>query len=97
MLSVLPVRPRLSSGEFIAGSQVYLRAFRAEDLTERYLGWLNDPEATRYMESGIFPSTMRDIESFYQLLAVSRSDVLMAVMVMCSSEEGDIMKPCQIH
>ena len=92
MLSVLPVRPRLSSGEFIAGSQVYLRAFRAEDLTERYLGWLNDPEATRYMESGIFPSTMRDLESFYQRIAVSRSDVLMAVIDKGSGEHIGNMK-----
>jgi len=92
MLSVLPVRQQLSSGEFIAGSQVYLRAFRAEDLTERYLGWLNDPEATRYMESGIFPSTMRDLESFYQRIAVSRSDVLMAVIDKGSGEHIGNMK-----
>jgi RimJ/RimL family protein N-acetyltransferase len=86
MLSVLPVRQRWSSGEFIAGSHVYLRAFGPEDLTERYLGWLNDPEVTQYMESGVFPSTMRDLESFYQRVAASRSDVLMAIIDKASTE-----------
>jgi ribosomal-protein-alanine N-acetyltransferase len=76
----------LPSAEFIAGSQVCLRAFRPDDLTERYLGWLNDPEVTRYMESGTFPSTMRDLESFYQRIAASRSDVLMAVVDQATGE-----------
>ena len=50
---------------FMAGSQVYLRPLERTDLTERYLGWLNDPEVTRYMETGIFPTTMQDLEKFY--------------------------------
>ena len=86
MLSVLPVRQTSPNGAFITGSKVYLRAFSPEDLTERYLGWLNDPEVTKYMESGIFPSTMHDLESFYERIAASRSDVLMAIIDKASTE-----------
>ena len=92
MLSVLPVRQKSPSGEFIAGSKVYLRAFSPEDLTEKYLSWLNDPGVTKYMESGIFPSTMRDLESFYERIAASRSDVLMAVIDKESREHTGNVK-----
>jgi hypothetical protein len=44
---------------FLAGSQVYLRPLERTDLNEHYLAWLNDPEVTRYLETGVFPATQK--------------------------------------
>jgi len=65
--------------EFVPGSQVYLRPLEREDLTTRYLSWLNDPEITRYMESGTFPTTARDLEKFYDEVTGSRNQVILAI------------------
>jgi [ribosomal protein S5]-alanine N-acetyltransferase len=64
---------------FIIGQQIYLRPLEREDLNERYLGWLNDPEVNRYLESGTFPYTSTELEKFYEHLAGSRSDVVLAI------------------
>ena len=52
-----------TNAEFVQGSRVYLRPLERDDLNARYLSWLNDPEVTRYLEVGTFPTTNRDLES----------------------------------
>jgi RimJ/RimL family protein N-acetyltransferase len=49
-------------------------------LNEQYLGWLNDPEINRYLESGIFPSTKDELEKFYQQVTNSRDQVILAIV-----------------
>lgn len=65
---------------FIIGAKIYLRPLEREDLNERYLGWLNDPEVNRYLESGIFPYTRDELEKFYQHVTGSRNQVILAIM-----------------
>ena len=65
---------------FLRGSKVYLRPLERSDLNETYLGWLNDREVTRYLETGAFPTTMQDLEKFYQGVTGSRSDVIFAIV-----------------
>jgi len=36
------------SGSVLRGEKTILRPFEESDITERYLGWLNDPEVVRY-------------------------------------------------
>ena len=64
---------------FIRGTRIYLRPLERIDLNETYLSWLNDPEVTRYLESGIFPSTYQDLEKFYQEVAGSPTNVMLAI------------------
>jgi RimJ/RimL family protein N-acetyltransferase len=59
---------------------IYLRQLDRRDLNETYLGWLNDPEVTRYMETGTFPSTQQDLEDFYQRAVNSRDQVVLAIV-----------------
>src|SRR5438477_7347960 len=59
--------------------EVCLRPLERADLNDSYLGWLNDPEITRYMESGTFPTTMRDMERFYEEVTGSCSQVILAI------------------
>jgi RimJ/RimL family protein N-acetyltransferase len=64
---------------FLRGSKVYLRPLERADLNETYLGWLNDAEVTRYMETGTFPSTMKDLEKFYEGVNGSKNQVIFAI------------------
>ena len=65
---------------FIIGAQIYLRPLEKEDLSEEYLGWLNDPEVSRYLESGIFPCTRDELEKFYEQVTGSRDQVILAIV-----------------
>jgi RimJ/RimL family protein N-acetyltransferase len=64
---------------FMRGSKVYLRPLERTDLNETYLGWLNDAEVTRYLETGTFPSTMHDLEKFYEGVTGSKTEVIFAI------------------
>jgi ribosomal-protein-alanine N-acetyltransferase len=64
---------------FILGKQIYLRPLEREDLNERYLGWLNDPEI-KYLESGIFPNTQDKLEKFYEKVVEASDQVILAVV-----------------
>jgi [ribosomal protein S5]-alanine N-acetyltransferase len=66
--------------EFVRGSRLYLRPLERNDLNLGYLSWLNDPEVTRYLETGVFPSTMEDLEKFYSRVTSSAADVILAVV-----------------
>ncbi len=68
-----------SNIEFVKGSQVFLRPLRREDIAAHYLAWLNDPEVTRYMETGIFPTTEQELTNFYEEVTGSRNQVILAV------------------
>lgn len=72
--------------QFIAGKQVYLRPLEEDDLDGKYLGWLNDPEVNRYLESGIFPYTKKELEAFYEALQGSRDQVILAIADAKSNE-----------
>lgn len=65
---------------FIIGKKVYLRPLLREDLTENYLKWINDQEITSFMETGIFPSTLENLTSFYESVQSSNKDVILAII-----------------
>jgi [ribosomal protein S5]-alanine N-acetyltransferase len=64
---------------FLRGSKVYLRPLERSDLNETYLSWLNDAEVTRHLETGAFPTTMQDLEKFYQGVTGSTNAVIFAI------------------
>ena len=65
---------------FVSGERIYLRPLEPEDLTEAYLGWLNDPEVNRYLESGIFPYSKAELDTFYETVTKSHDQVIMAIV-----------------
>ena len=81
----------------MSGSQIYLRPLERTDLNERYLGWLNDPEVTQYLESGTFPTTAQDLEAFYQQVTGSRTQVIFAIVDMASDQHIGNVKLGPIH
>lgn len=65
---------------FLKGKKVMLRALQEEDINERYLSWLHDQEVTKYMETGIFPTTLKELRNFYNKVAKSRTDLMFAII-----------------
>lgn len=68
------------SKAFLVGKRLYLRPLLKSDITEIYLSWLNDAEVTRYIETGLFPVTKKDLEEFYKKIKVSKTDIMFAII-----------------
>lgn len=51
------------------------------DLTPEYLRWLQDPEVTRYMETGRLPVTMEDLEHYYEHMTGSEHHAIFAIKI----------------
>lgn len=50
---------------FLVGERLYLRLLEESDVGEEYIGWLNDPDVTRYLPStGKFPSTPETLRKY---------------------------------
>jgi ribosomal-protein-alanine N-acetyltransferase len=82
---------------FLRGVKVYLRPLERADLNETYLGWLNDQEVTRYLETGTFPTTYEDLENFYQRVTGSTSDAIFAIADKKSHKHIGNVKLGPIH
>jgi RimJ/RimL family protein N-acetyltransferase len=82
---------------FGVGSLVVLRPLERTDLNERYRHWLNDPEITRYTETGTFPTTAEDLENYYRSVAGSRNDVMLAIVDRHSGRHIGNVKLGPIH
>lgn len=86
-MSALPsgLTPEMVRGLRLEGDRVYLRPVVPTDATPQYAGWLNDPETTRFLESGRRADTVESIAAYiarYQ----GRSDALFLAIVL---REGD--------
>jgi len=60
--------------------KIYLRALEKSDINETYLSWLNDPEVTKYMETGRLPVTMEQLEKYYEEITNSPNHVIFAII-----------------
>jgi RimJ/RimL family protein N-acetyltransferase len=69
-----------SSAIFLDGKNVYLRPLLKSDITQRYVDWMNDAEVTRFMVTGVFPVTKRDLENYYRAFRQSKTDLLFAII-----------------
>lgn len=68
------------ANDFLAGKKICLRPITASDINRKYLSWLNDAEVTKYIETGQFPVTKKDLEAFYNELKKSKTDVMFAII-----------------
>ena len=54
-----------------AAGLITLRPLTLDDVTETYVGWLQDPEVTRYLMAGRTPQTARTVRAFVETLLLS--------------------------
>ncbi|MFM7309321.1 MAG: GNAT family N-acetyltransferase [Flavobacteriales bacterium] len=71
--------------KFLEGQRVFLRALSSGDVGDRYLSWLNDEETTRGLASGIFPTTLAELNEFVQRSTANRNIVMLAI---CDQSNG---------
>ena len=70
----------------LRGERVHLRPLAGADATATYVGWLNDPETTRYLESGRRVETIDSIREYIGKYE-NRPDALFLAIVM---NDGDV-------
>ncbi|MDI3517669.1 MAG: spore coat polysaccharide biosynthesis protein SpsF [Thermotogota bacterium] len=51
---------------FLEGEKVGLKKLTEEELSQKYVDWLNDMEVTKYLVSGKFPSDIEDVRRFIE-------------------------------
>lgn len=65
---------------FLVGERLYLRALEESDVTEEYVGWLNDPEVTRYLGSGKYPATVASTKKWLEKYHDSTTNLAFAII-----------------
>ncbi len=57
-----------------------LRPICEKDINRKYLSWINDKEITKYMATGTFPTTFKELRDFYNEITKSKTDVMFAIL-----------------
>lgn len=70
----------------LRGKRIHLRPLTEADATAAYVGWLNDPETTKYLESGRREETVESIRDYIRKYQ-GRTDALFLAIVL---NEGNI-------
>jgi RimJ/RimL family protein N-acetyltransferase len=65
---------------FLVGERLYLRPLEEADVAEEYLGWLNDPDVTRYLETGRWPAYPESVRAWVRRFAGSQTDIALAIV-----------------
>jgi len=74
------MKNKMRGTTFLEGKSCLLRPIEKRDINGRYLSWINDRDVTRYMETGIFPSTLRDLRNFYKSICGSQANIMFAIL-----------------
>lgn len=53
----------------LSGERIYLKRLSVDDVTETYVGWLNDPEINRYLECRFQKHTVEETKSFIESIS----------------------------
>jgi RimJ/RimL family protein N-acetyltransferase len=70
---------------FLKGEHVCLRAVELTDATERYLGWINNPEVTKGLVTGTYPSSLVQLTNYIESAVSDRSKIMLAI---CDNQTG---------
>jgi RimJ/RimL family protein N-acetyltransferase len=65
---------------FLVGERLYLRPLDESDVGDDYVGWLNDPEVTRFLETGRWPTSAESVRAWVRRFDGSRSDLAFAIV-----------------
>ena len=65
---------------FMLAEQIYLRPLEESDLDGDYLKWINDPEITVFMSTGLFPQNSKMLRSFWESVSEDSSSINFAIV-----------------
>jgi ribosomal-protein-alanine N-acetyltransferase len=77
----LPLRKAQVVQDRLDGDAVFLRPLGGDDITANYLGWLNDPEVNRFLETRHRPQTMQTIREFVEHVNASEDQFLFGIFL----------------
>lgn len=86
MMPATPLPPLLR------GRRVLLRPFTAADITDTYIGWLNDPEVVRYSNQRFVRHTRESCERYFASFA-GASDGANLFVSLRVAEPGAVERP----
>lgn len=69
----------MSDQPVLRGQKLFLRALERADITDAYVRWLNDPDVTRYLETGREPVSKDDIDRYLRRFEGSSSDFIFGI------------------
>lgn len=70
---------------FIEGRHLFLRALDMPDINAAYVTWVNNPAVTTFMATRRYPTTLEDLQRYYQQIKADRNAVHCAI---CLKEDG---------
>ena len=70
----------------LKGNKIHLRPVTSADVGDRYIGWMNDPEVTRYLEVRFSAQTRETIAAFVQKMSGKADEPFFAI---CLNESGE--------
>ncbi len=65
---------------FLEGRKILLRPLSLNDVSKKYLSWLNDPETNAYNSHAIFPYTKEELISYVGSASQDKSKIILAVV-----------------
>ena len=93
-MSRLPSMP-LSTD--LASPRLSLRPLTVADVTDAYVGWLNDPEVTRFLETRHAAQTRETVEAFVAAVAARAHEHLFAIRLRAGGRHVGNIKVGPIH
>jgi len=75
---------------FLIGDKIYLRQVTEADVADTYIGWMSDPEVTRYMGWRAFPLTCKEILDYVAGQRVFENLLLAVVVKEMDKHIGNI-------
>jgi RimJ/RimL family protein N-acetyltransferase len=84
----------------IIGEGIYLKLLSTDDVNEKYLRWMQDPEILEFLESRWRPFTIEDLKNYVRLANDGQNNFMFGIYLKENSEYiGNIKIGCisQIH
>jgi len=78
------------SDRTLAGARLHLRPLRAADVSDSYVGWLNDPLVNRFLESRFQPQTTETVKAFVERAEADAATHLYAIVLSEGRHIGNI-------
>lgn len=76
--------------KFLKSENIYLRKVSETDVNELYLEWINNPDITKGLVTGAFPSSIEDLYNYVQQTVALKDCLFMAICTHDHKHIGNI-------
>lgn len=66
---------------FTEGERIYLKQLLPQDVTEEYVGWLNDPEINQFLELRFEKQTLESVKDYVDKLSKDPSNLMFGIFL----------------